>query len=41
VPALAIDDLEHAGAAAEIDDLNDVGEGEILETAQQAHVARL
>ena len=41
MPAVAVDDLQHAGAAAEEDDLDDVGEGEILEPAEKTHEARL
>jgi hypothetical protein len=37
MPPRVIDDLQHAGAAAEVDDLDDVGEGEVLEAAQKAH----
>ena len=41
MPAAIVDDLEHAGAAAQENDLNDVGEGEIFEPAEQTHEARL
>ena len=41
VPTAIVDDLQHAGAAAEEDDLNDVGEREILEAPEQAHECSL
>ena len=41
VPAVAVDDLQHAGAAAEEDDLDDVGEGKVLEPTEKTHEARL
>ena len=38
---LIVDDLEDPGSTAEEDDLNDVGEGEILESTEKTHVVRL
>src|SRR5215831_16666156 len=39
VPPPIVDDLQHAGTAAEEDDLDDVGEGKVLEAAEKAHDA--
>jgi hypothetical protein len=41
MPPAIVDDLQHAGTAAEIDDLNDVGERKVFEAPEKTHEARL